>query len=430
MARSSTNGLIRPFQYTTSRGEKRWMCKIDIGKTMDGKRRRKTVTDKTYKGCQRKLNEVLKQLRAGTLTMGARRPFNKVALEWLAQRKKEVDPKTYQGYKTMLTRHMGDYAGADIHTITPRMIQDILDQAQAYNQKGHPVGPAGISTKKQLLTVINQVMKYAQANQLCEYNPAQAVTPPRLKDAQPGRQAFSVIELKAMLHTASQQPITEGAIWWFRLLTGMRQGEILGATWDDYNSRNHYYTVNWKLQPTPYQHGCRIIHGQPSCGRKTAGTCPKKQFRVPDGYAMRQLEGRWTLSRPKSKTGRIVPIIPPLAEVLDRLKKEDKHPNPHNLIFHEPDGRPIEPKTDTIRFKQLMRDSGINPDNHTGHETRHSVVTLLMASGADVMLVQEIVGHSSAAMVEHYRHANLEERMNAMDRIGTTLGIEEKPAEL
>lgn len=426
MPRSAANGIIRPFQYTMPDGRKRWMCRIDIGKTIDGRRKRKTVTANTYKECQRKLNEALKQLREGTLTLGAKHSFNQVALEWLEHRKKEVDPKTYQGYKTMLTRHMGDYAGADIRTITPRMIQETLDQAQAYDQKGRPTGPAGISTKKQLLTVINQVMKYAQANQLTDHNPTQAVTPPRLKDARPGRQAFSVIELKAMLHTASQKPITEGAIWWFRLLTGMRQGEILGATWDDYDSRNHYYAVNWKLQATPYQHGCRQTGGRPSCGRKTAGTCPQRRFRIPDGYAMRRLEGRWTLSRPKSKTGRIVPIIPALAQVLERLKTEDKGPNPYNLMFHEPDGRPIDPKDDSRRFKQLMEASGIDPTIHTGHETRHSVVTLLMATGADVMLVQEIVGHSSAAMVEHYRHAGLTERAAAMNHIGSALGIEEK----
>ena len=51
------------------------------------------------------------------------------------------------------------------------------------------------------------------------------------------------------------------------------------------------------------------------------------------------------------------------------------------------------------------------------------MVTLLFALGVDSGLVQEIVGHSSAAMSEHYRHAGLVERSAAMNRLEDGLGL-------
>ena len=66
-----------------------------------------------------------------------------------------------------------------------------------------------------------------------------------------------------------------------------------------------------------------------------------------------------------------------------------------------------------------------NPESHSGHETRHSVVTLLASMGVDAQLIKEIVGHSSDAMVEHYRHADDSERLKAMETLDESLGLEQ-----
>jgi integrase len=50
-------------------------------------------------------------------------------------------------------------------------------------------------------------------------------------------------------------------------------------------------------------------------------------------------------------------------------------------------------------------------------------VTLLAAQGVDFQLIREIVGHSSDAMVEHYRHADNAERLKAMETIDTSLQL-------
>ena len=43
--------------------------------------------------------------------------------------------------------------------------------------------------------------------------------------------------------------------------------------------------------------------------------------------------------------------------------------------------------------------------------------------GVDVVLIMQIVGHSSIAMVEHYRHADITERLNAMQTLDSSLNL-------
>ena len=45
--------------------------------------------------------------------------------------------------------------------------------------------------------------------------------------------------------------------------------------------------------------------------------------------------------------------------------------------------------------------------------------------GVDVGLVEEIVGHSSRLMVEHYRHAGLKERLAAMETMNSALDLKQ-----
>lgn len=138
---------------------------------------------------------------------------------------------------------------------------------------------------------------------------------------------------------------------------------------------------------------------------------------------MTHLTGMWCLTRPKSKTSRVVLISPLLTQVIKRyLEVTEGQPNPYWLIFHTPEHNPIGPVDDGQGFRDLVKSVGIeNSRERFGNETRPGTVSQLSLMGVDPEIIQQILGHSSIAMVEHYRCINTKELMHAMETMENLL---------
>lgn len=488
--RKRANGAGRPFKYKATWKSKdkdgnpvvkskiRWKQQIHVGHYPDGTPKKKTFTADTAGEVTEKVRAWRKELQDNggffpdkATTLGA---YGEL---FLAKKKQIVDPKSYRMYTNIINNHLNDYSDRAIADFTPTAVSRILSTAKAHNREGKVTGSAGASLKRQIRSTLHSIFEDARRDRLIATNPAQGVPIPQSKDAElsrleQSRTAFSVPEMEAMLRAAaSMEDKATGVRMWFRLLTGMRQGEIIGARIPDLRlyttqtttyeektvekeceyldsdgnpqkgtirtveqvpvtSKTHVgeYSVNWKLEDLQKDHGCgKPTRGTWPCGKKKAAYCPDAEWRAPEGVDMIHLQGRWCLTHPKSLTGRRVPIIPILAQVLsEHLKQTAKQPNPHDLLFHHADGSVIQPREDSDDFRTLMELANIpNPETHSGHETRHSVVTLLASMGVDTQLIKEIVGHSSDSMVEHYRHANGTERLKAMETLDASLGLDQ-----
>jgi integrase len=446
MARENNSGVIRPYKktskHTLKNGKVRtyesYEARIDMGEDEYGKRKRKTVSAKTYKACMTKINAILKEKNEWGMAVSKTVRLGPYAEDWLAIKKTNCDPSTYRGYMTCVRRHLRPYSDKPVRDFTPTICRRILNQMKSYDQHGNPNGPASISLRRTLHTTLNQIFKNALADRIIPSNPMVAVERPSPKDNEIGvsdeREAFTVEQMQTMLAKAAAMGPASGAIWWWRLLTGMRQGEILGASLEDLSFGVSdgdvpygQYAVNWKLEQIMREHGCgEPVKGVYPCRKKRPSFCTNPQWRVPVGYDITPLLGRWCLTRPKSKTGRIVPIIPMLAQVMQAyLKAVEKQPNPYGLVFHRPDGRPIEPDDDERAFRELMKSSGIpEPERRYSHETRHSVVTLLSSLGVDYGIIERVIGHSSAQMVDHYRHISIADSEMAMNKMSASLNLE------
>ena len=86
--------------------------------------------------------------------------------------------------------------------------------------------------------------------------------------------------------------------------------------------------------------------------------------------------------------------------------------NENNLILP---GFPRDPTYITKHMKRLMKRVGL-PDM-SPHDLRHTCVSMLLQSGADIKSVQDIIGHSNASTtLNFYVRLNMDSMRMATDK--------------
>lgn len=429
MPRKARSGIIHPYKVVRSKKLKDGMRReyVSWEAKVDGRR----VSARTYRQCDEKIRRLLAERSDMGMVGDPNIRFGAYLDTWLDGKRDLVDPSTFRSYGNVVQVHLAPYRNLRLARVSPQTVRRILAGLTVHDRFGNDLGrPLGFGAKRGVYGVLGQVFRQAVAERVIVFNPMLGVPVPRARDADKDvervRTAFTVPELKRLLGVSARLGVPDGAVWWVLLLTGMRLGEVLGLTWDCVDLDGGFLRVDWKLEHVRHEHGC----GEPDaggvypCGYKIASKCPRSRLLVPDGFDCRELDAVYCLTRPKSHTGRVVPLVPELVEVLRRVKAVDPAGGVDGLVFHRPGGAPLNMSGVEKRFRVLCGEAGVaDADRRVVHETRHSVVTLLFALGVDSGLVQEIVGHSSAAMSEHYRHAGLGERSAAMNRLEDGLGL-------
>ena len=170
-------------------------------------------------------------------------------------------------------------------------------------------------------------------------------------------------------------------------LTGLRQSEALGLTWDDLgNLADHRVAVN------------------------------RSMIRV-----TRQLDD------PKNKTSRrVVPFAPDLAPILQRHQTRQKTERllagvswqrSPDLIFRNETGGPADARSVSRWFTRLCRRAGL-PD-YRWHDLRHAYATGLWRQGVPVARISKLLGHASETITRSiYVHVMVEDLQADADLAG------------
>ena len=119
----------------------------------------------------------------------------------------------------------------------------------------------------------------------------------------------------------------------------------------------------------------------------------------------------------RSKT-RIVPVVPAVREAIDEYARQCPYPLRGAVpLFVGARGGPLNPDLVRRAVAAARRRLGL-PDTLTPHALRHSFATHLLAGGADLRALQELLGHASlsstqiytavdaAHLLDVYRHAH------------------------
>lgn len=95
------------------------------------------------------------------------------------------------------------------------------------------------------------------------------------------------------------------------------------------------------------------------------------------------------------------------------------------LVFAQRSGRPVDGRRDWQEWSDLLDELGI--PHYRPHDARHFVGTTLLEEGADVVVVQEMLGHSTSAITQQvYQHVRAGLKRDAAERMNGALWSESR----
>ena len=115
----------------------------------------------------------------------------------------------------------------------------------------------------------------------------------------------------------------------------------------------------------------------------------------------------------KGNKERTVPLLPIIKASIERYLSACPYtPKENSTLFLGSRGEKLNPAVAQRNLRQLRRQLNLS-DNVTPHALRHSFATHLLASGADLRSLQELLGHSSLSTTQLYTRVDAQQLAKA-----------------
>jgi integrase len=304
--------------------------------------------------------------------------FSGVADSWLASKKPDLRHTTHDQYRGHLENHLNPYFG---HLKIHQVSFDLIERFKGGSLDKGVTPP----TLRNVLTTLGGVLKYAVRCRYIDYDPSREVVKPRGQSVHSEKDGMVILkpeEIQRLLGNADDHKAR--VLFMTAVLTGMREGELLGLQWGD---------INWR--------SCRVH--------------------------VRRTFNHGHFYEPKSKTSRRKIDLAP--ELLGELKKWKLAcpPSEKDLVFPTRVGTP-ESASNMLRrrFFPALRRAGLSKFRF--HALRHTYASLLIAQGEHPNYIQTQLGHSSIQVtMVVYGHLMDPVNQEAASRLGkTVLGTKAK----
>lgn len=265
---------------------------------------------------------------------------------------KGLSQSTVSAYKRDLSQYLEFIRkiNKDIHTITSQDITEFLWQLKERNLKTNSIYRKS--------SCIAQFHKFLIAEEITKNNPIESVSRPKLQRKLP--QVLSYEEVEKLLNFVPKKKfndIRNKAMLEVLYATGMRVSELVNLKFNQLDIANKYIRVVGKGSKE------RIVLLN-----------PKSIHALKEWLAIRERKFN------------------------NKIASEYKE-----YVFLSKLGRPISRVDFWEQLKNYVRQAGITK-NVSPHTLRHSFATHMLKYGADLRVVQELLGHADISTTQIYTH--------------------------
>ncbi len=256
-----------------------------------------------------------------------------------------------------------------------------------YNGLIRPKGDTKPLSAKSVKNIHGAFHKALQQAVLIGYlrsNPVEACKPPRVVR----KEMHPLDEVQVADFLAAIQGHPYEYLYRIALFTGLREGEILGLTWDCID----------------FEKGTLLV---------------KQQLR-----REQKKGGQYYFSSPKNGRARTLALAPSVLQLfrLQKLRQNGLRVQAgelreeNNMVFSNQVGGFLSYRTVYDCFKRIVRKIGAPSTRF--HDLRHTYATLVIKGGDDIKTVQENLGHATAAFtLDVYGHVTAGMRQASAERM-------------
>lgn len=236
--------------------------------------------------------------------------------------------------------------------------------------------------------LISLILTQAEKEMLVPYNAAAKATPPKAEKANPNY--FQPETITAILEALEHEPLKWRIITHLLIVTGCRRGEIMGLKWDKIDFESGRVKIDRALITSPTR---GVYESTTKTNDIRYLTLPRETMDLLRMHKHEQL-------RLQLANG-------------DRWQRTD-------YVFTTDNGSHMNPDSVTgwlADFSKRHNLPHINP-----HAFRHTVASVLLANGTDIVTVAAQLGHASASTTENfYAHIIEENKAKASECIADVL---------
>lgn len=348
-----SRGQIEP------RGDKKYLVRVYIGQDPSGKRKYSSkIVNGTYKQAEGELTKMLREVDTQTFVEPAKQTVQEFLAGWL-KGKHGIATKTLLDYEHRMKKDVYPYIGGlRLDKVSPQTISLLYGKLRDERK----LAPRSIRYTHRIL---HQAFEKAVEWSMLYRNPTAKAELPKVRKSE--AQAMSHEDMRALLaHTEANDDLHP--LWLLLLTTALRPQEALALKWEDVDTATRTITVQRAI--VEVEKGVRVVSDslKTESSRRTI-TVPKTTIEALQVHKARQA-----------------------TEIMQRGPKYDRQ----GFVFASSTGRFLDISNVRRAWKRALVAADLPA--YRLYDSRHTHITHLLDSGANVRAVAARAGHANPVM--------------------------------